>query len=191
MKLGELRDLIRAEANIEGVREYQNLIDNIINQELQRMTGLAKFPELQTSVNTTLTVGQSILDLPNDFQQLATLFYTKLGDTKAKELELSKCIYSVDDRFLTPRYYTRVSTGYTLFPYAGISAGDTTLLVYYYKPELLLDTDELQIPALETAIIQFTMGRMLRMKDTRKAQFATSEGNKAFMQARALVNADK
>lgn len=188
MNLSEIRDLVRAEGNIEGLREHQTLIDNVINQELQRFTGKAKYSELRTNFTYNLIADAEYqLSLPADFQLFDALLYYRSDDLE-KGLELSKGNLHGYERGQNghPIYFTRYGLNKIyIYPATDTLIGDRLVLSYFKKPEMLLDTDSLPVPSLEAAVQQAVMGRILRMTDTRKAQLATQESKQAFFDSRA------
>ncbi len=185
MNLSELRDIVRSEANIQGLRENQNLIDNHINQEFQRFTGRSKYPELLTSTNITLTAAQQSINLPANFQLLEGLVYQKYQCTHGIQLGKGLSLSFQTGQNGTPKYYSRFGQSFNLFPSVDVQAGDTLILSYYKKPELLVDADELQVPSLETAIIQAAISRILRMTDSKRSVMARQEAERAFVNTRA------
>jgi hypothetical protein len=188
MNLAELRDLIRAEAGLQGLDEYTSLIDAILNQELQATTGKAKYEELRTSVVLTATGdGQNSFDLPNDFQLLASADFHRSGDDPAHGYDLAQGKQtgyqtSIDG---APRFYSILGRSLRVYPFTGLYLGDYINFDYYKRPVLVLDADEFPIPSLEKSIQQLVMARLLRQVDTKKAQMAKMEGNQGFIESRA------
>lgn len=186
MLLAEIRDLIRAEANLQGLNEYSTLIDSILNQELQQMTGKSKYEELRDTTTLTSTEdGTSTFDLPADFQLFASAIFYREGETSGYELSQGvKFEWEVKANGC-PLYYVRYGQKLVAYPYTNFFNGDFITLGYYKKPFLQLDTDVFLVESLEKAVIQATMGRMLRMVDTKRAQMATADADKAWMESRA------
>ncbi len=190
MKLAELRDLIRAEAGLNGLNEYASLIDNIINQELCELTQKSNYPILfETLVFTSPADETSVFELPADFQRLSSLDY--LPDPNSQSIlggyQLSR---GTKNGYLTntngyPYYYSINGLSLQIYPYTSFFINDTITLSYYRKPSLILDDDEFPIPSLEKAVQQLTMGRLLRMVDTKRAQMATADGQKAWLSSRS------
>ena len=186
MNLSELRDIIRSEADIQGLREYQNLIDNLINQEMQRFTAKGKFPELIEEFSFSFVDDMtSKLEIPVDFQSLQSLTYYPQTVEQGIPLGGGTSFGFYQNFGGSPKFYTRIGNSFYVYPYSNTLIGDSLKLTYYKKPEMLLDTDELQVPILETAIVQAVMGRMLSKVDTNRAQLAKAEANRAFIDARA------
>lgn len=186
--LAELVDMVRSEANIEGFKEMTNLIVNILNQELQRFTGKGKFEELRTDLTVDLSADEQFqIPLPADFQLFGAITYYKSGDlTTGLQLSKGQGFGYQEGLQGTPRYFTRYGNSYiNVYPALGTLLEDRLVLSYYKKPQMLLDTDPLQVPSLETAVVQATIGRMLRMTSTQRAQLATREAHSAFNDARA------
>lgn len=194
MNLNELRDLIRAEANLEGLNEYQNLIDNLINQELQRLTGLAKYSDLLTDfVFTQVAVNNFSFNLPADFQLFSSITYTPYLTTTTLLLGSASPPFTLSpglDRgwerrpMGIPKFFMKIGRTFKVYPYTDFALNDTLTLSYYKRPELNLDTDIFPVESLIPAVQQFVMGRLLRMRDTRKSQVITAEANKAFISSR-------
>lgn len=194
MNLNELRDLIRAEANLEGLNEYQNLIDNLINQEFQRLTGLAKYSDLlKDFVFTQVVVNNFSFDLPDDFQLFSSITYTPYLTSPTLLLGSAFGPYTLapglnrawEWRTIgVPRFFRKVGRTFKVYPYTDFTLNDTLTLSYYKRPELSLDTDIFPVESLIPAVQQFVMGRLLRMRDTRKSQVITAEANKAFISSR-------
>lgn len=193
MNLSEIRDLIRAEANIEGLDEYQTLIDNLINQELQRLTGLAPYAELLTEATLTWTVdGQFDFDLPTDFQLLNRIIYVPNPTNTASAAYGNP--FPLDKGFSqgfqtcpngVPQFYHRFGTKLRIYPYLSSYTGDSLTLSYYKKPELVLDGDLFPVDSLIPPVQQFVMARMLRMTNTQKARDTQANANQALIAARA------
>ena len=189
MNLSELRDSIRVEGNIEGFERYANMIDNFINQELQRFTGKAPFPDLRTSANFILASEQSSIAVPDDFQLIDCLVYTRDSDERSWQLAKGKNPQGQLGFQGYPKFYTRAGANFNIYPFSGVAALDTIDLYYYSLPELVDDTDELPVPALETAVIQAALSRILMLSDTKKAMAARQQAKEAFVDSRAQVNA--
>lgn len=188
MNLAEIRDMIRAEAGLQGLDEYTALIDAILNQELQATTGKAKYQELLTSATlTSLADGQSLYTLPSDFQLLASANFHQSGDDPEFGYDLAQGRATGWKTSINgyPRYYSIVAGTIRFYPYTDFYLNDYVTLEYYKRPVLILDTDEFPIPSLEKTIQQLVMARLLRQIDSKKAQMAKAEGNLAFMESRA------
>lgn len=188
LHLSELRDLVRAEAGISGLQEYETLIDSIINQELQTLTGKAKYSELEMVIVFTSSVGGAFqFDLPADFQLMGSVNYQRLTSDPNFNCVLSP---GSKDLWLTqlmgyPQYYRRVGSQIWMYPYTNILSGETFSLTYYKRPVLTLDSDIVPVPSLEKVLQQLVMGRMLRMTDTKRAQMATADGKQTWLETRA------
>lgn len=190
MKLAELRDLIRAEAGLNGLNEYTALIDNIVNQELQELTQKSNYPILLTAqIFTSPADGTSVFTLPADFQRLSSLDYlpNPISAGVIRGYQLSR---GTKNGYLTntcgyPYYYSINGLSLQIYPYTSFFLNDTLTLSYYKRPQLILDDDEFPIPSLEKAVQQLSMGRLLRMVDTKRAQMATLEGKQAWLSSRS------
>jgi hypothetical protein len=188
MNLAELRDLIRAEAGLQGLDEYTTLIDAILNQELQATTGKAKYEELRTQAVLTATGdGQNLFDLPDDFQLLASANFHRSGDDPLQGYDLASgratgYQTNVDG---DPRYYHIFGKKLRVYPFTGLYLNDYLNLDYYKRPVLTLDDDEFPIPSLEKSIQQLVMARLLRQVDSKRAQMAKAEGNQGFLESRS------
>ncbi len=190
MNLSEIRDLIRAEANIEGIGEYSTLIDALINEELQRVTGTAHFAELLTE--TTLSVAaneQYEFDLPADFQLLDRIIYVPSEASRAFSGP-----FPLDRGFprgwLTntngrPQFYSRFGSKLRIYPYTESYLNDELSLSYYKKVTLSADTDEFPVDSLLPVVRQYVMGRLLAMTDSKKAMLARQNANTAYIGSRA------
>jgi hypothetical protein len=191
MVLAELRDLIRAEAMIQGIREYQNLIDWLINQELTKLTGKHKYSDLITSYIFTASVDQtSSFSLPSDYQLLENMMYLPNPDINPQWTNAKQLVKGIYSTFLQnfqgyPNFY--VIQGQTIFvyPYTAFNTGDQINLSYYKRPQLLNDSDVIPVPALENVLQLFVMARMWFMKDTAKGQVMRGMANEALIAARA------
>lgn len=186
MVLAELRDLVRAEANIQGLKEYSTMIDASINQELSRLTGKSKYEELRAQqIYTTTGIAQNTFLLPVDYQHIISATYNafnsnqtcQLGKGNATMLEVVKCGW--------PYYYARQGLNLIVYPYMDVAVGDILTLDYYKKVILTLDADSFPVPSLELPVIQFVIARMLSMTDTRKAQFAAEKAEETYRDTRA------
>lgn len=188
MNLAEMRDLVRAEANLQGLNEYTVLIDSIINQELQELTQKSNYDVLRETVVFTASVdGENSFDLPDDFQRISTLDYLPTGNTPPCGYSLSR---GTKDNYLTntqgyPKYFVTLQRKLQIYPYTSFFINDTLSLAYYKKPVLVLDTDEFPVDSLIKSVQQLTMGRLLRMIDTKRAQMATADGGKAWLSSRS------
>lgn len=190
MKLAELRDLIRAEAGLNGLNEYTALIDNIILQELREITQKSNYPILFTSfVYTNAVEATSEFALPVDFQRLSSLDYAPdpFSQSVIRGYQLSR---GTKNGYLTntngyPYYYSINGLNLQIYPYTNFFVGDTLTLSYYSLPSLSLDDDEFPVPSVEKAVQQLAMGRLLRMVDTKRAQMATADGGKAWLASRS------
>lgn len=189
MNLSELRDLIRAEANINGLDEYSNLIDNLINQELQRLSGKSKYTELLFSVGYAATVlEEHSFDLPSDYQLFDYLAFTRYNDPDPQHIVvldkgISQGLFSRPNG--TPQFYIRGSATFTIYPYTEIVIGDSLLLSYYKRPELLDDDDLFPVPSLESVVQLYVIARMWRMKDTARSREAFAAADRAYRDSRS------
>lgn len=189
MNLSELRDLIRAEASIGGFEEYTNLIDFQVNQELQRFTGKSKYEELRTSTTFTVSTAEShLFALPDDYQLFDSLLFTPANvSLPFGPVTLSRGIvgrFSLNSSG-APLYWARYGAQLQVYPYTDVAINDTLFLSYYKKVTLTLDTDEFPVPSLEKAVQQAVMARLVRMKDSRKAQQFKAEAQEAYLDSRA------
>lgn len=190
MNLSELRDLIRAEATIGGLRQYDPMIDAIINQELFSMTGKSKYEELsENEVFTSPANCTYQFNLPSDFQLIGSIVYKRPLTDPCFSSILSPANIQKNQWELysygRPLYYKRVGMQLWVYPYTEFYSGDTLGFTYYKKPLLLLDTDEIPVPQLEKALIQAVIGRMLMMTDSKRAQVALAQANRAWQDVRA------
>lgn len=192
MNLSEVRDMIRAEASIEGLGAYTNLIDNLINQELQRLTGQAPYEELYTETPLTFTLGQFQFPLPADFQILARIIYVPYPTGNAPQayanlFTLSKGTGygSTTNPCGTPMYYHRSGMTLRVYPYTNAVVGDVLTLSYYKRPQLLLDSDLFPVESLVNVVQQYVMARMMAMTDSKKASMIRQNANQALIASRA------
>lgn len=186
MVLAEIRDLIRGEANIQGLKEYGTIIDAAINQELSRLTGKSRYEDLRTFVPfTTSADEQFTFSLPEDVQHIVSVSYTAYN---------SNCSYLLGrgvSSFVElhwqgfPKFYARSGANLLVYPYSNIYINDAFQLDYYKKVILTLDGDEFPVISLEQPVIQAVMARMLAMTDTTKAQFAKQLSEEAYKDSRA------
>jgi len=188
MNLSEIRDLIRAEAGIQGLDEYTTLIDAILNQELQQITGKSKYEELRTNFTfTSIADGMYEFDLPEDFQLFADLYFFQNGD----DPELGRSLVAgIRGRSAVniagyPTYYVIMGRKLQVYPYTDFYLDDYLKLAYYKKPVLVNDTDEFPVPSLEKSVQQAVMARMLRQVDTKRSQMAKADANEAYLASRA------
>ena len=188
MNLAEIRDMIRAEAGLNGLDEYTALIDAILNQELQATTGKAKYQELRTSVTLTATAdGLNLYDLPADFQLLASANFHRMGDDPEHGHDLAQGLQTGWQTQIDgwPRHYAISAGKIRFYPFTGIYLNDYVILEYFRRPVLLLDSDAFPVPSLEKTVQQLVMARLLRQIDSKRAQMAKMEGNQGFMESRA------
>lgn len=185
MLLAELRALISSEANIKGLREYQTLIDWLINQELFRLTGKSKYAAMWEQATTTISVvpiAPYTFALPTDYQLIDTLVYQQnpLSNNSLGQWTLYKGNVNgglltespISSSFGLPRYYARQASNLSVYPWAGIQLGDNFILSYYKTVTLQNDTDVFPVESLEQPIQLFVIGRLLAMTDTQKATLA-------------------
>lgn len=188
MNLSELRDLVRAEAGIEGDDIYQVLIDAIINQEYNRISGKSKYNELHDEVTFTATAVEEFeFTLPDDYQLFDTLTYLAASDTIEHTCVLSK---GTNPRAGiqwsgSPKFWYRNGSILKVYPYTDVSIGDTLILGYYKKQILVDDADELLVPMLEKTILLSSIARLAAMKDTRKGQVIAQNANVAYLETRS------
>lgn len=190
MNLSELRDLIRAEATIGGLRQYDTMIDAIVNQELFSMTGKSKYEELREDETFTSVADNTYqFDLPSDFQLIGSIVYKRpLTDPNFSSI-LSPANIQKNQweqySYGRPLYYKKVGMQLWVYPYSEFYSGDTLDFAYYKKPLLVMDSDEMPVPNLEKALIQAVIGRMLMMTDSKRAQVALVQANRAWQDVRA------
>lgn len=195
MVLAELRDLIVAESIIRGVRDYSTFIDNLINAELQRVTGKARYAELlEEEVYTQATDGAiPSMDLPDDFQLLNSFLYTPYAFSLVgwpTPFTLSLGLMSKWESSIhgIPKFYKRVGNVFRFYPYTEFYANDTLTLSYYKRPELVLDDDVFPVESLINPIQLFVVARMLRMRDSKQARLVYAEAVAALTDSRAEAN---
>lgn len=185
MNLSELRDIVRSEANIPGDIQYQNLLDFIINQELRRFTGKGKYKDLQTTAEFVMVDEQNSVDVPEDFQLFEAILYQRSAQTTSCTLGKGSAVGFLQGKSGLPEFYSKNGEAFNFYPSTSVVAGDTIILVYYKLPNLLNDEDELPVVSLETALIEASISRILRMSDSDKAMLARQEANQAFRDSRA------
>lgn len=187
MVLAEIRDLIRAEAQVEGDVTYQVLLDNMINQELLALTGKGRYRELQEESTYTISTNeQHEFTLPTDFQLLENLTYERDDDLyPIKTLSIGKEPRVSLNLRGTASYYYRRANKILVYPYQEIVIGDIFTLFYYKKHTLTDDDDELLVESLARPLILSCSARILRLKDTRGAMILKSDANQAFRDSRA------
>jgi hypothetical protein len=187
MVLAELRDLIRAEAGIEGDDTYQVLVDAIINQEYGRLTGKSKYEELKkVEVFTTVANAEFEFTLPTDFQLFGSLIYLPIGELPEEGIILDKGTYPrAGIRWQgNPKYWYRSGMELLVYPYSDSLIGDTLTLEYHKKQILTNNSDILLVNSLEPAILLSSIARLVKMKDTRKGQIIAQDAQRAFLDAR-------
>lgn len=190
MNLSEMRDYIRAEANLSGAKEYSTLIDSIINQELQAITGKAKYADLfiPDFVFTSPADQTHSFDIPADLQILDSVTFNRSDDINPQRgYTLSRGIrgmWQVNANGY-PKYYTRENGFFQIYPYTSFFLNDFVTLGYYKRPTLQAETDQFPVQSLEKAVIQATIGRMLRLVDTKRAMMASQDAAKAYIESRA------
>lgn len=185
MNLSEIRDYIRTEADIQGLREYTVLIDLIINQELKQFTGKSKYDEMKESTTITLPFPVvNAFDLPADFQLFDTVTWTRPWDANFTPLELTQGKGKVICAEGHPEYYRRQGNQFFVYPYLGMEPNDQIVLGYYKFATLILDTDEFPVLSLEKAVIQKAMKRMLSKISTQRAELAGQEAKEAYLDSR-------
>lgn len=191
MNLGELRNLIRAEAGIQGLDEYSALIDAILSQELRAATGKGNFEELRSDVTTIVTTADAQHDftLPVDFQTLACANFMANSQSNSYPLYSGRAAEFNRSQNGSPRFFIIQGTDgakkLRLYPFSSVVIGDSLVFEYYKLPNLTLDTDIFPVPSLEKSIQQAVMARLLRQVDTKRAQMAKAEANQGFSEARA------
>lgn len=198
MNLSEIRDNIRAECDIKGLREYQTLIDWMVNQELIRMTGKAKYADLWTQVITTAaTPAVYTFPLPSDYLLFESLIYQQqpLSANTLGQWPLAQGfqngwivaggVQGWNTTWGYPRYYARAAGNMTVYPYQGVQIGDNFILSYYKKVIISLDTDEIPVPSLELPIQLQVIGRLQKMTDTAKASVSLRLAESARVDTRA------
>lgn len=183
--LSEIRDYIRVEADIQGLKEYTVLIDAMINQELRQFTGKSKYQEMYDT--TTFTVADPTVNtfsLPVDFQMFDTLTYVQPSDTNTTPLNLTQgkglniCANG------KPMYYRRQGNVFFVYPYLNLCLNDQLVLGYYKFATLQNETDLFPVESLEKAVIQKVIARMLAKVSSQRAQMAQMEAKEAYQDSR-------
>lgn len=190
MNLSELRDLIRAEANIQGLDEYTTLIDAIINQELQRITGKSKYQELLTEFTyTSALTGTYGFDLPADFQLWDFITFSPIEGSLAygRPFNLSKGFARghLTNTYGVPQFFHRVGNRFNVYPFTEFYLNDRLILSYYKRPVLLLDSDVFPVESLIPAVQQYVMARMLGMTDSKKSLIVRRNAEGAYIDSRS------
>lgn len=192
MNFAELRDLIRAEADIQGLAAYSNLIDNLINNELQRLTGKSKYPQLREELTFTLVADEEhSFNLPDDYQLFDSLVYTPdpTGRPFYDPYPLSTGT-STGSQTCTegyPQYWNRVGNTIKIYPYTSFYIGDSLVLSYYKRPELIADADIFPVETLANVVQLYVMARMMRMRDTKASLLMKAEADQAYRDSRTEV----
>lgn len=187
LNLSELRDLIRAEAQIAGIEEKSTLIDSLINEELQSFTGKSKYEELLTSTPLVATnLGQNVFDLPVDYQLFSSVVWTQNVPDPCP-LPLSRGLRTQSQTYSrgTPMYYVLAAGKMNVYPWLDATIGDIYTLWYYKLPELILDTDIFPVRSLERAVRSAVMARMLRFVDSKLSNMAKSDSIEAYRNSRS------
>lgn len=187
--LSEIRDYIRVEADIAGLKEYTVLIDAMVNEELRRFTGKSKYPEMWTS--TTFTVPDPVVNvfsLPVDFQLFDSVTYISsegfsLG-WPPRNLSHGK-VSGFVPAIGKPEYYRRQGNQLFVYPFLDMCLNDQIVLAYYKFVTLQQETDLFPVDSLEKAVIQKVMARMLSKVSSDRAQMANLEAKEAYQDSRA------
>jgi len=189
MNLSEIRDLIRAEANIQGLGEYTNLIDNLINNELQRITGKSKYTELLEEETYTLAAAEEFeFTLPADFQLFNEVRYSPetVNPPWAVPYPLTqgKETLFISEGYKT-QYWFRKGNVFQVYPYSELVIGDQFILSYYKRPELLADADIFPVASLANVVQLYVMARMMRLRDTKASLLMKAEADQAYKDSRS------
>lgn len=189
MNLAEIRDLVKAEAALNGFKSNNVLIDSMINQELSAITGKSKYVELLTEFNyPPLTDEQYAFELPEDFQIFESLTYFRNSNTDPERittLSLGLRTRGYLNYSGSPQFYNRIGNTFKVYPYTEVYDDDSLTLAYYKKVTLIEDTDLFPVESLEKSVIQMVMSRLLRARDSKQSMMAKQEGIQAWKESRS------
>lgn len=193
----EMRDEIRAMAEISGTGTANGLINNAIQDALNNITSLARYDELYT-IDTVLNIAANgVVTLPSDFQHLDDTGIYFLRDGEA-ENRIRLNPYHRVRSYLTGlpkqwRYYGTDSSGVItrklqITPYAEIVTADDKLSISYWrKYNWDTDTVEFPIPKFEETIKLKVAARIAKSKDSRLSQKLMLQSKEAYISLRAGV----
>lgn len=189
MYLGEMIDLIRVEANIMGRREFTVQLNHIVNQEANRIVGMAKYPALyKNSTFTTTTTEQNSFSLPVDFQQFGPLIWSpiELQDFQ-QPWDLSPGLLSQYLQWINgnPKYYARKGSNFVIYPWSEVAIGDSLDFSYYAKIFLSHDEDVFPVDELTGVVIKHAAARMMFSSNTQAAQILKADADAELKAIRA------
>lgn len=149
MILGQLRDLIRAEAGLQDIDAFQVWIDQTIQSELNNLTAIMRYPEQRREATINLTAATQTVTIP-DAQHIdkEQIYFVPDGD-----LEIAYRLDTDRDNMLVDvgRVQTIIRTApteFSLFPFNEITSTDQIHFIYWAYPTLTDDQSVIPINAL-------------------------------------------
>lgn len=159
--LGSLRAIIRAEARLGAEATWDAAINALI-EEVYIDAVVRDKPREYRKGSIPVTVVPGEISLPTDFMIPERLEYTFSGVSWELFDELYPvCPARIDGKPASFKFIRDTATGLApriiLYP-PYISGGDTLIIDYYYRPNLVNDADELQyeraIPSVKKEVLQ-------------------------------------
>lgn len=144
MTLGQLKDLVQFEAQLQDFDSWDGWFDPTIGEVLDDLTAQVKYDELYIqNVTVTAVAATSNYILPSDLQRLDVdnIRFRYQGDTNKDVILLNrKNVYG--ENLGLSRYVTRYSPGsISVFPYSELTTADQIIYNYWVKPSSLLISD--------------------------------------------------
>lgn len=207
MKRSQARDEIRIGADIPGDNLYEHLINQIIDEEIQKYTALRKYPQafmtgisLAWEDNLLSTLFFNFAILPSDLQHLdvENIYF----DNEAFKCNLSKW----------SRIYTNTTSGnpvqfrrttylnahtakrdqvLEITPFGNITYATNSIIINYWRAITWDETNDFPIIDIQSPVILSVTSRIANLQNTKLAQRADIQAQAHYIASRGINTGDK
>lgn len=192
-----MRDEVRALAEVTGPTSMTGLINNIIQESLDALTGLARYDECYVPATILTVDADGIVSLPTDLQHFdeKEMFYridnqTDIGN-RYRLKSYARVRSTEIGRPAQFRFYGTGTSGaiirkMLITPIVDIDATDDRIEMNYWR-KLTFATDGTEVPILKLAetIILKTAARVAKQSNTKLSQKLSAQARDAYTAARA------
>lgn len=207
MKRSQARDQIRIGADIAGDNIYEHLLNQLMDEEIQKYTALRKYPQafstgisLSWEDNLASTLFFNFAILPADLQHLDVdnIYF----NNEAFKSNLSRWSRIYTNTTSGPPIQFRRTTyvnAHTskrdqvleITPFSNISYGTNSIIINYWRAITWDDTNDFPITDIQTSVINSVISRIANLQNSKLAQRAEIAAQSHYIASRGINTGDK
>lgn len=158
----QLIDDIKQEGRVKGSDNLNISILSLINECLLAHTETERYSKfLLIDVPITLVAGQGTYELPEDFQNIRTVYWWRDGQpVNARTLREKGDFIERSRDGREPKWYELTADSITVFPYSDVKLTDHLTIDYWKQPDALVETDKFPLAKLYPVIKREVIARL-------------------------------